>query len=204
MGVDIARRTQTERRRESELGLLRAAVEVIARQGVGAVTFEVLGRASGFSRGLVTQRFGSKQRLIEALLLHLHEDRQKALAAQGFEAMPGLEAVLAYVDQCLSQLAERLEARAYFILLSSSVAEGSDLRSVFRRTHAEVEGQLGRWIRKGQAEGGIRGEVDPRSAALMIGCMLFGTSMQMLVDPQMDIAPVRDLSLIALKLSLGA
>ncbi|HEX7857732.1 MAG TPA: TetR/AcrR family transcriptional regulator [Sphingobium sp.] len=204
MGVDIARRTQTERRRESELGLLRAAVEVIARQGVGAVTFEVLGRASGFSRGLVTQRFGSKQRLIEALLLHLHEDRQRALAAQGLEAMPGLEAVLAYVDQCLSQLAERLEARAYFTLLSSSVAEGSDLRSAFRRTHAEVEEQLGRWIRKGQAEGGIRGEVDPRSAALMIGCMLFGTSMQMLVDPQMDIAPVRDLSLIALKLSLGA
>lgn len=116
--------------------------------------------------------------------------------------MPGWEAVLAYVDYCLGNLAARREARAYFMLLTSCVAEVSDLRCVFRRTHAEVEEQLGRWICRGQAEGRIRAEVDSRAAALMIGCMLFGTSMQMMVDPDMDIAPVRDLTLATLCRSL--
>lgn len=198
------RRTQAERRSESERSLLKAATDVIAGAGVGAVTFETLGRAGGFSRGLATQRFGSKQKLIEALLAHLHERQEATLREHALDGKPGLEAILAYVDVCLRELALRNEARAYFMLLSSSVAEASDLRGGFRQAHAEVEARLMAWVKRGKTEGAIRADVDDRAAALMIGCLMFGVSMQLLVDPAMDLGPLRAMSLATVRSSLAA
>src|SRR3989338_11006175 len=93
-----ARRTQAERRDESARNLLRAATEVIAGQGVTAATFEAIGARAGYSRGLATQKFGSKQGLIEALIAWLHARQDEGLSALGVDAMPGLDAVLTYVD----------------------------------------------------------------------------------------------------------
>jgi AcrR family transcriptional regulator len=199
------RRTQAERRSESERGLLQAAVSVIARAGVGAVTFEAISRASGFSRGLATQRFGSKQGLLDAVLANLHESQWSRLSKDlELGALPGLDAVLGYVDRVLRDLSTREEARAYFMLLSSAVAESDEPSSAFfRRTHASVEAQLADWINRGKAEGAIRLDVDAGAAALMIGCMMFGMSMQLLVDPAMDMEPIREMSLSMIRARLG-
>jgi AcrR family transcriptional regulator len=198
-----ARKTQAERRCESEQALLKAAVDIIANAGVGAVTFEALGRSGGFSRGLASVRFGSKARLIEAVLHHLHERQEELVREHGFDAIAGLDAVLGYADLCLREMARRNEARAYFMLLSSAIAEFSDSRSGFAATHADVEQRLHRWIVRGQAEGAIRRELDPRAAALMIGCLMFGLSMQLLVDPSIDFEPLREASLAMLRTSLA-
>lgn len=202
----VIRRTQAERRSESERILVGAAVDVISREGVGAVTFESISRNSGFSRGLATQRFGSKQGLLDAVLAQLHENQGHRIRHEHrLDALPGLDAVLAYVDACLRDLSMRAEARAYFMLLSSAVAEADAARSAFfRQTHAEVEGQLTGWILKGKAEGAIRKDVDPGATALMIGCLMFGMSMQLLVDPAMDMEPIREMSLTMIRATLGA
>jgi len=203
--VPSTRRTQAERRSESERSLVGAAVDLISREGVGAVTFEAISRNSGFSRGLATQRFGSKQGLLDAVLAQLHEGQAHRIRHEHrLDALPGLGAVLAYVDVCLRDLSMRAEARAYFMLLSSAVAEADTARSAFfRQTHAEAEAQLTAWILKGKAEGTVRKDVDPGAAALMIGCMMFGMSMQLLVDPAMDMEPIRKMSLSMLRTSLG-
>jgi AcrR family transcriptional regulator len=64
----LSRRTQAERRAESEQQLLRAAAEIVVQEGVAAATFESIGRRAGYSRGLAAQKFGSKQGLVEALV----------------------------------------------------------------------------------------------------------------------------------------
>jgi AcrR family transcriptional regulator len=199
-----ARKTQAERRSQSEQALLKAAIDVIAGGGVGAVTFEALGRSSGFSRGLASVRFGSKARLIEAVLRHLHERQEALVHEHRFDEIAGLDAVLGYADLCLRDMARRNEARAYFMLLSSSVADASDTRAGFAAIHAEEEERLHRWIARGQAEGAIRPELDPGAAALMIGCLMFGLSMQLLVDPAIDFEPLREASLSMLRISLVA
>lgn len=199
-----ARKTQSERRNQSEAALLKAAVDVIATSGVGGVTFEALGKTGGFSRGLASVRFGSKARLIEAVLRHLHERQETLAREQELDGLPGLDAVMRYVEVNMRDMARRNEARAYFMLLSSSVAEASDMRSTFAATHAEVEEKLHRWVAKGQAEGTIRPELDPQAAALMIGCLMFGLSMQLLVDPLVDFDSVREASLTMLRTSLAA
>ena len=115
-----ARRTQAERRDESERRLLRAAVELIADHGVSAATFEAVGQRAGYSRGLATQKFGSKQGMIEALIARLHEQQDEALAQAGIDRAPGFEALLGYVDHYLRQLGKDAESRAYFMLLADA------------------------------------------------------------------------------------
>lgn len=197
------RRTQAERRDESERGLLQAAIAVVAEQGVSAVTFDAVGRQGGFSRGLATQRFGSKQGLIEAVIDHLHERREVLRCETELDELPGLDAVLAYVDIYLRDISPRGAGRAYFMLLSSAVADASALRSVFAAAHARVERRLESWVLKGQAEGAIRREIDADAAALMIGSLLFGLSMQLLIDPAMNLDPIRETTLTTLRLSFG-
>ena len=198
------RRTQSERRRSSELGLLAAAVDVIAERGVSAVTFDAVGSVSGLSRGLATQRFGSKARMIEALIAHLH-DRQAAIIERCDDpSLSGFAAVRTYIDHALSDYGLTPQGRAYFMLLSSAVGDASDLRQAFRDMHRSVEGRLVTWIGRGQVDGTIRVTVDSPAAALMIGCLILGVSMQLLVDPEMAIEPVKAASIATIGSALAA
>lgn len=198
-----ARRTQAERRDESGRSLLEAAIAVVARDGVSAATFDAIGREAGYSRGLATQRFGSKRGLIEAVIERLHEEQEAALVRHEIDHMPGLDAVLTFVDVYLRGLSGEHGGRAYFMLLSAAVADATDLRAAFAEEHGRIERRLEALVQKGQAEGSIRREIDADAAALMIGSLLFGASMQMLVDPGTDLDPIRETSLATLRLSFG-
>ncbi|MDR3513907.1 MAG: TetR/AcrR family transcriptional regulator [Caulobacteraceae bacterium] len=197
------RRTQSERRDQSEKGLLTAAAELIAERGLGAATFDNIGQRAGYSRGLATQKFGSKQGLIEALIAHLHARADAIFAERRVDEMPGLEAIVAYVDNYLRNLETDGEVRAYFIMMAGAVADLSQVRAAFAASHQLVERRLEAMVLRGQAEGAIRPQIDADAAALMIGSLLLGLSMQWLVDPQMALAPIRETSIAILRLSFG-
>lgn len=199
-----ARRTQAERRDASGRELVQAAIAVVAAEGVAAATFEAIGRHAGKSRGLVTQRFGSRQGLIEAVIGYLHDAQEVAMVEAGIDDLPGLVALLGYVDAYLRGLDESADGAAYFRLLSSAVADVSEFRAAFAEEHRRIERRLEGLVLRGQAEGDIRRGIDADAAALMIGSQLLGLSMQRLVDPDMDLAPIRETTLATLRLSFGA
>lgn len=193
------RRSQSERRQESETRLLAAAAQVVAEAGVAAATFEAIGKQAGYSRGLATQRFGSKQGLIEALVDNLHQRFEDGLAAARIDDLPGLEALLAVVDLYLTQLELAAEGQAYFVLMAGAVADRSSLTAVFAEEHQRIEARLQGMIARGQAEGGVRPDLDPRAAALTVGSLLLGVSMQSLIDPGMKLGPLKEISLRTLR-----
>jgi AcrR family transcriptional regulator len=193
------RRTQAERRDQSERGLVEASIAVVAEEGVSAATFEAIGRRGGYSRGLVGQRFGSKLGLIEAVIAYLHDERESYTTPKRIDGMPGLDALLTYVDLYLQRLSHMGEVRAYFRLLCWAVADISAFRSAFAAEHDRVRGRLEAWIVRGQAEGGIQPDLDPDAAALMVGSQLLGLSIQKLIDPDMDVEPIRVTCLATLR-----
>ncbi len=197
------RRTQAERRDESGRRLLDATARVVATEGVSAATFEAIGRNAGYSRGLATQKFGSKDGLIEALIADLHDHQDALLAAYHIDEIPGLRAILDYVDLYLRHLRDQPATRAYFMLLAGAVADASPLRAAFAHSHERVKGRLAAVVSRGQAEGDIRAEIDPESAALMIGGMLLGLSVQWLVDPDTDLDAIRRTSLGMFRLAFA-
>src|SRR5213079_3307001 len=65
-GQSARRRTQAERTALSEKLILRAAIKLIARQGYSRTTLAEIGKEAGYSGGLVSHRFGSKQDRLRA------------------------------------------------------------------------------------------------------------------------------------------
>lgn len=198
------RRTQAERSAASEQGLLRAAAELIAEGGVNAATFEAMGARAGYSRGLATRKFGSKQGTIEALVAWLNARTDELMHAGGIDALSGFDAVIGYVDAYLAHLGANTETRAYFILLSGAVADRAAADSVFAETHRQVELRLQAYVERGHADGTVRRDLDANAAALMIGSLLLGLSTQMQIDPAMDVAPIRATILKTLRTAFAA
>src|SRR3954452_11802274 len=63
-----ARRTQQERREEAERKVLAAATALIAQHGSRALTLAEVGEAAGYSRGIVSHHFGSRENLLRAVM----------------------------------------------------------------------------------------------------------------------------------------
>ena len=68
---DATRRTQSERKAESEKQLIAAARRLFARQGYMRTTVNEVGKEAGYTGPLVSARFGSKQELLKAVVKHI-------------------------------------------------------------------------------------------------------------------------------------
>lgn len=185
------RRTQAERRDESERQLVEATLKVVANRGVSAATFEEIGKEAGLSRGLATQRFGSKRGLIEAVIAYLHKKREAIMEADHVDLMPAFDAIQHYVDGHLRGITSKHHGPAYFMLLASTVADVTPTRELFAASHERVRVRLRGLLKRGQQRGEIRSDVDCDATALTIGSLLLGASIQRLVDPAMDLEPIR-------------
>lgn len=198
------RRSQAERRDESERLLVEATLKVVAERGVSAATFEEIGKEAGLSRGLVTQRFGSKHGLIEAVIAYLHNKREAIMQAERIDQMPVLDAVAHYIDAHLRAQAEEQDGPAYFMILAATVADATELRELFAASHERVRVRLRALLKHGQARGQIRRDIDPDACALTIGSLLLGASIQRLVNPSTDLEPIRAEAISILKRALTA
>lgn len=198
-----ARLTQAERRDRSERELLEATLRVVSEKGVAAATFDAIGREAGFSRGLVTQRFGSKEGLLRRLIAALHIWQQEELDAADITRMDGLSALCAFVRLHSEAFEGQDEGKAYYMLLAAAVADKTEAREAFAESH-EIERVLIRsLIERGQAAGSIRADADADAIALMAGCALIGIRMQSLIDTDTKIGPIRDALIESLRARLA-
>jgi AcrR family transcriptional regulator len=185
------RRTQAERRDQSERGLVRAVIEIVGEQGVSAATVDAIARRGGFSRGLVGQRFGSKSSLIEAVIAYIQEERERVLWESGLGSKVGLDALMGYLDIYVEQLARLDESKAYFRLLSWAVADAATALPIFAQEHARVAARLQVLIEQAQVAGEVHHGVDARAAAVQIGSQVLGIAIQLLIDPSMQLEAIR-------------
>ena len=197
-------RTQAERRAHSQRELVRAAVEIVAERGVSAATFQAIGERSGYHRSLVTQHFGNRTGLIDAILEYLQGHGGELMEQEHLDDLPGLQALLKYIDVFLTDLGRNREIRAYFMLLSSAVAELDPMRATYAVQNDRIRVRVQAIVERGQSEGTVRGELDANALAVMVGSLLLGLSMQLIVDPALDLAAVRATAQEALRNRLAA
>ena len=199
-----SRRSQADRRESSERVLIEALLAIVAEEGVSAATFEAIGKRAGCSRGLVSQRFGSKEGLTRAAIDFVHRVRDEELERVDVEKQSGCNGLLTYVRTHFDAYAQAQEGRAYFTLLAHAVADLSEIRSLFAKSHDRAERHIMRYIKKGQQDGSVRADIDAKSGALMVGSLLMGVSIQAIIDQKIDLPKVRDATLKTLKLSFAA
>ncbi|MFE0417236.1 TetR/AcrR family transcriptional regulator [Streptomyces tendae] len=177
--MTTTRRTQAQRRAEAEAALLRAAAELMDEQGVRSLTLARVGERAGYSRGLVTHHFGSKQALVERLA-----QTAQAGFVPGLDGLPpGLDRLLRLIDGYVGQLGRMNVLNRVFLLLWAEAATSPDLAPVFRERSEAFRADLREDLTAGIAEGTIRPDVAPDETATALFAQLRGIGMQQLVDP---------------------
>jgi AcrR family transcriptional regulator len=178
--MTIVRRTQQERRDQAEAALLNAAAELVVEEGVHSLTLARVGDRAGYSRGLITHYFGSKQALLERL----------AYATQsgfvpGLDGMsPGLDRLLRLIDGYIGALGQLRMLNRAFLLLWAEAATSSDLARIFRERDAAFRGDLSEDVAAGIAAGAVRPDVAADEVAVAVLGQLRGIGLQRLVDSQ--------------------
>ena len=175
------RRTQQERRAESERRLLEATAELIVESGVGQLSLAAIGRRAGCSHTLVNHLFGTKAALIDRLNA-IVDDFYRSRMASAIEREHGVEAVVVLAQSYLALVtSDDPIARVHVVLWAQAVAGSPELR--------DSRVKWDRYFRRGVAELIARTTGRPRldsyceTSALVFVGMLRGVAMQQILDP---------------------
>lgn len=180
-----ARRSQAERRAESEKSLLEAAAALMSEQGYSATTMEQIGHRAGYSRGLVTQKFGSKEGLVRALVDVLHRDFAINTFDSPLRHDTGRAAILSTVDYYMAHLTDDLAPlRAYFVLMSESIVLIPEIRGAFVDANRRFHAHLTEKALVGQGDGSIPVDIDVSQLATSLMSLATGHTLIWLVDPE--------------------
>jgi AcrR family transcriptional regulator len=175
------RRSQVERREKSDKRMISAAIQLIARQGVGNTSLAEVGLAAGYSRGLPVDRYGSKIGLVAAVLqsMDIWFDR---LLSDALQSKRGLEAVRQRIKTHLDGARRSPEGlTALFSIYIESLFSLPELKPDIKRITSGWRRGLIKNLREGQEMGEIRSEIDCKQQADMILGMLRGLQIDYLL-----------------------
>lgn len=177
------RRTQAERTATANRRLIRAAMRLIARQGYTRTTLAEVGKAAGYTAGLVSHHFGSKtgllRELVEQAAGRFYQDQVWPVV----EGKSGLDALCATVDTYLNELVVREERmRALYVLMGEALGPVAEINGVFADLNRSFRVGARGWIQAGIEAGEIRSDVDPDTEAIAFVGMLRGVAMQWMAE----------------------
>jgi AcrR family transcriptional regulator len=177
------RRTQAERTALSDARMFDAAMQLIVEQGTHATTLKAVGERAGYSRGLASSRFGSKDALFGQLVLHFNTSWTRELANK-VGTRGGAHACLAAlhaVEDFLSSHSTYMQAM--YILWFESISTHNDVRDHLAAYHQIYRDDVAHWVEEGISGGEIDADVDAESYAFGFCSFIFGTVYQWLVAP---------------------
>ena len=173
-----ARRTQQERREQTERKVLAAATALIAEHGSRALTLAEVGEAAGYSRGIVSHHFGSRENLLRAVM---RDAQTFNLPDPGDSAADWLaETVRAYLKNVTSR---RPAARAFLQMWGEAIAADPVLMPLYAEQDARFRRLLADKVREGIRDGSVRADADPEAMAVSLVGLLRGIALQLISTP---------------------
>lgn len=174
--------TQTERKALSDQRMLDAAVRLIVERGPAKTTFKALGEAAGYSRGLVTYRFGSKAGLFKAVIKRVSERFGQEVEAAVADSQ-GVDAVLAAAETYYRfVLRSPKDIRAMQILFHSAAEPGSSLTDAVSRVQVKQRAQVAAWVAEGQRSGAINPKICAETFAARFCAYTLGMTFYWMLD----------------------
>jgi AcrR family transcriptional regulator len=178
------KRTQRERKDRSQHDLLEAALELVAERGYRGASLAAIGERAGYSRGLVTEHFGSKEGLLRELVSRLMTGWRSLVLSDDVGDKRGAQALSAVVLAHRRAIKERPSAmRALYVLLFESVLELSSMRDEFKKMDSELRKLAAAYLVEGQKSGTIRADIDAEAQAALMLAAVRGITLQWMVDP---------------------
>lgn len=175
------RRTQAERTALSDARMFEAAMQLIVEKGMQKTTLKEIGERAGYSRGLASNRFGSKEALFNQLV-HRFNDTWASELGRFVRDKSGLAAITAALEAVeYFLLNHTVEMQALYILWYESISSHTAVRRRLAANHLAYRRDSERWVRQGIEEGTIRPSIDPACFAMEFNAFIFGLIYQWLV-----------------------
>jgi AcrR family transcriptional regulator len=181
-------------------------MRLIARQGYTRTTLVQVGKAAGYTGGLVSHHFGSKQGLLRELVEQAAGRFYQDQVQPVIEGKSAIEALCAMVDTYLNELVIREERmRALYVLMGEALGPVAEINPVFVELNRSFRSASCSQLQAGIDAGEIRPDVDPDAEAAAFIGMLRGVAMQWVADSGcFDIQAVRESMKKALRRQLPA
>jgi AcrR family transcriptional regulator len=176
---------QAQRSERSTRALLEAAADLIVEGGFSSMTLAAIGERAGYSRGLVTARFGSKAGLVEALIRRYVGRWNHENVLPRTEGESGLDGVVLLFDAIRVQAARDARGlRVLYTMIFEAVGPDEQLRSRFVVFHEAFRSDLARMLARGIEDGSVRDDVDPAAEAGLLVGSLRGLAYEWMLDQE--------------------
>ena len=164
------RRTQAERRDEAEARLLIETIKLVGKCGYDGFTLADVAEAAGYSRGLPTHYFGSKEGLLTRVVEYVTQDYNDSITTNP-EVMRGLPALENMVRTYVRVKGAPIRT---FQILNAQALVRPGLKTTMSRLTIQSLKSIEKEIRAGIELGNIRQDIDASAHAAMIYSFLRG------------------------------
>lgn len=184
------RRSQASRRAKSGRQMLGAGISLIAANGSRNVSMAEIGIKAGYSRGLAAERFGTKLRLLEAVV-----DASEAWFDRRLETLladkSGLEALSDRLVAHMESVLDSSEAAtALYQLIVEATGSVTDLQPRITRLNKTYAEGMKIHLQEAQDMGQLRDGVDFDKHALIIVSVMHGLAIQALIRGEAESLPL--------------
>ncbi|MEU2003383.1 TetR/AcrR family transcriptional regulator [Rhodococcus sp. NPDC019627] len=164
--------------------LLRAAAELVAEGGYQSMTLATVGERAGYSRSLATARFGSKAKLLEALVEEIVVRWDVEKVEPELHDLTGLDALRVMLTEIKNSYEKSPRSLStLYALIFEAVGPVPELRDRFVAFHKNQRSRVATYIRSGLEDGSIRAGIDPDQQAAMVVTQLRGVGYLWKLDP---------------------
>ncbi|RXZ45750.1 TetR/AcrR family transcriptional regulator [Agromyces binzhouensis] len=164
--------------------ILAAALEVIAREGYGRASVRELADAVGLSQAGLLHYFGTKEELFAAVLRKRDE-----IDLARFEERTGDVTAFEGLRQTIGRNADVPGLIQLYVRLSAEATDPTHpAHAFFTERTRTFRVFVASDIRRMQAEGTARTDIDAEQAAMLILASADGLQVQWLMDPTIDMA----------------
>jgi AcrR family transcriptional regulator len=193
-GTDMpkARRVQAERRQESEQKLIQTAIELIAISGYDQLTLSQLGEAAGYSRGIATHFFGTREALMERVVTEILARTSAQLAEGVNPSDTPLEAIFRRLQLTVRRWTrETVDARALMAIFAAGLAKKELALEINERTANGLKWYAQRF-REAIEAGLVPESIDPEMEARLLFSVAHGAGTMNLLMPAMEAEEVME------------
>ncbi|MET7842573.1 TetR/AcrR family transcriptional regulator [Streptomyces sp. NPDC005356] len=183
------RRTQAQRRGTARAAIVETAIRLLANGGYANMTLADLGERAGYSRSLATHYFGSKPKLLAAVVQHVLDHNPSARLDESLRGFARIEAEVAAVFDGLDESPHM--ARAYIVITFEAITSLPELRPVVHEQNVAFRRRIESALREGKALGTVRPDVDAASVSIAVMAMVRGIVWEWFTDSSLDLPACR-------------
>ncbi|SNQ49325.1 putative Regulatory protein TetR [Frankia canadensis] len=182
------RRTQAQRRDAARAAILETAVRLLAGGGYSNMTLADLGERAGYSRSLAAHYFGSKPKLLAAIIDHVRESSPPSMP----DTLRGVGRIETEIIKFFDGLVTDAEnIRAYIVIAHEAATSLPELLPMIHEQNVALRTRIEADLREGIRDGTVRPDLEPVSLSIAITTMIRGVAWEWFTDPNLDVMACR-------------